>query len=141
MKIAFDTKEKTIVQFEKGDEPIALLTALAEERGFSFTFSMIGGCSEVELAYYDIDTKAYASKTHSARNIEVLTITGNVAWIEDKAWVHAHGVFGDDDHNCFGGHVNRLIISATGETVVEWLPEKLEKKADPVSGLKLFCEK
>ncbi len=141
MKIAFDSKTKSIVQFEKGDEPISLLEKLAEERGFSFTFSMIGGCLDVELAYYDIDTQKYASKIHSARNIEIITITGNAAWVDGKVWVHAHGVFGDDDHNTFGGHVNKLTISATGETALEWLPEKLEKKADPVSGLKLFCER
>jgi predicted DNA-binding protein with PD1-like motif len=141
MKIILDSKTKSIVQFEKGDEPIALLTALADERDHSFFFSMIGGCTEVELAYYDIDTKAYASKTHSARNIEVINVTGNVAWHEGKPWVHAHGVFGDDDHNCFGGHVNSFIISATGETSIDWLPERLEKKTDPASGLKLFCEK
>jgi predicted DNA-binding protein with PD1-like motif len=140
MKIIFDSKTKSIVQFEKGDEPIALLTALAEERDLSFFFSMIGGCTEVELAYYDIDTKAYASKTHSARNIEVITITGNVAWVEGKAWVHAHGVFGNDNHECFGGHINRLTISATGETSIDWIPKRLEKRVDTVSGLKLFCE-
>ncbi len=141
MKIIFDSKEKSIVQFEKGDEPISLLEKLAEERGLSFTFSMIGGCLDVELAYYDIETKTYASKTHSARNIEIITITGNAAWVDGKVWVHAHGVFGDDDHNTFGGHVNKLTISATGETAIEWLPEKLEKKIDPVSGLKLFCKR
>ena len=141
MKIVFNSETKSIVQFEKGDEAIALLTDLARERGFSFHFSMIGGCTDVELAYYDIETKAYASKTHSARNIEVITVTGNVAWIDGAPWVHAHGVFGDDNHNCFGGHINRLIISATGETAIDWLPEKLEKKIDSASGLKLFCEK
>ena len=129
------------MQFEKGDEPISLLEALAGMRGLSFHFSMIGGCSAVELAYYDIETKKYSSKTHSARNIEIITITGNVAWFEGKPWVHAHGVFGDDNHNCFGGHINRLTISASGETSVDWLPEKLEKKMDSASGLKLFCEK
>lgn len=141
MKIVFDSKTKSIVQFEKGDEPIALLTKLAGERNLSFHFSMIGGCTDVELAYYDIDTQAYSAKTHSARNIEIITITGNVAWIDGAPWVHAHGVFGDDDHQTFGGHVNKLTVSATGETAIDWLPERLEKKIDPASGLKLFCEK
>src|ERR1700752_2518475 len=112
MKLIFDSKEKSIVLFEKGDEPMSLIEELSEKRGVSSHFSMIGGCSDVELAYYDIDKKEYSSKTHSARNIEVITITGNVAWFEGKAWVHAHGVFGDDDHNCFGGHINKLTISA-----------------------------
>jgi predicted DNA-binding protein with PD1-like motif len=141
MRIAFDSKEKTIVQFEKGDEPVSLMAKFAGERGVSCTFSIIGGCTEVELAYYDIETKEYSSKTHTSRNIEVVSITGTVGWYEGAPMTHAHGVFGDDDHNTFGGHINRFIISATGETIVEWLPEQLKKENDPASGLKLFCGK
>ena len=141
MKIAFDSKEKTIVQFEKGDEPVSLLAVFSGERGMSCTFSIIGGCSEVELAYYNIETKEYSSKTHSSRNIEVVSITGTVGWFDGSPMTHAHGVFADDSHECFGGHINRFIISVTGETIIEWLPEQLKKETDPASGLKLFCGK
>lgn len=141
MKLAYSSDTKVIIQFEKGDEPISLLAEFAEKSEKSFTLTIIGGCSQVELAYYDIETKTYSSKTHSARNIEVINISGNVAWVNGAPWVHAHGVFGDDNHHTFGGHVNSLIISATGEAVIELLPTKLEKKIDPESGLKLFCEK
>ncbi len=141
MKIVFDSEVKSIVQFEKGDEPIALLAALAEERDLSFTFSMIGGCSEVELGYYDIAKQDYFTKKFTSQNFEVITVTGNVAWYEGKPMVHAHGVFGDEEYRTFGGHIMSMLISAVGETVIEWLPEKLEKKTDPASGLKLFCER
>ncbi len=140
MKIVFDSESKTIVQFEKGDEPVSLLADLAGERDKSCHFYMIGGATEVELAYYDIVTKDYSSKKHTANNIEVINITGTVGWFEGKPMTHAHGVFSGADHAAFGGHVNYLYMSATGETIVEWLPKKLEKKTDPVSGLKLFCE-
>ncbi|MBP6884709.1 MAG: DNA-binding protein [Candidatus Pacebacteria bacterium] len=139
MKIAFDSKEKTIVQFEKGDEPVSLLAKLAGERGVSCHFYMIGGCTDVELAYYDIVTKDYSSKVHSGNNIEVINVTGTVGWFEGAPMTHAHGVFSGPDHSCYGGHVNYLHMSATGETIVEWLPEKLKKETDEVSGLKLFC--
>ena len=102
---------------------------------------MIGGCTEVELAYYDIETKEYSSKVHAANNIEVINVTGTVGWFEGAPMTHAHGVFSGADHACYGGHVNRFIISATGETVVEWLSEKLFKETDERSGLKLFCAK
>lgn len=141
MRIAFDSEKKTIVQFERGDEPVSLLAKLAGERGVSCHFSMIGGCTEVELAYYDIETKDYSSKIHSANNIEVINVTGTVGWYEGAPMTHAHGVFSGPDHAAYGGHVNHFFISATAETIVEWLPEKLMKETDERSGLKLFCAK
>lgn len=139
MKIIFDSKEKTTVLFEKPDEPISLLAKLAEEREQSFHFSMIGGCSEVELAYYDFSKKDYFTKTFNSQNFEVLSINGNAGWHEGKPMIHAHGVFGDDTYATFGGHIMRMTISAVGETEINWLPQKLEKKTDAASGLKLFC--
>ena len=140
MKIIFDSETRSVVLFEKGDEPIALLAALAGERDRSFTFSMIGGCSEVKLGYYEIAKQDYLVETFTSQNFELITVTGNVAWYEGKPMVHAHGVFGKEEYKTFGGHIMSMIISATGETVIEWLPVKLEKKIDSASGLKLFCD-
>ncbi len=139
MKIIFDSEKKSIVLFEKGDEPISLLAELAGTRGVSSHFSMIGGCSEVVLGYYDIAKQDYYTKNFTAQNIEIITVTGNIAWYEGKPMVHAHGVFGDEEYKTFGGHIMSMLISAVGETAIVWLPEKLEKKTDPASGLKLFC--
>jgi len=138
MQIIFDSKEKAILRLEKGEECLSVLKKLAEERDLSFSFSMIGGCSQVELGYYGLIDKKYSTKEFSADNIEILSIQGNVAWLEGKPIVHAHGVFSNENYETFGGHVTKLIISATGEVIIDWLPEKLIKKYDENTGLKLL---
>jgi predicted DNA-binding protein with PD1-like motif len=128
MKIILDSKEKTILKLEKGEELIESLVSISSQRDMSSDFSLIGGCSYVELAYYDMDQKKYLTKVFENKNIEVLPCRGNIAWFESRPIVHVHGVFSGPDYNCFGGHIMKLIISITGEVIINWLPEKIERQ-------------
>ena len=65
-------------------------------------------------------------------------MSGNVAWSENKPIVHAHGIFSDEFYQTFGGHIAKLIISVTGEAIIDWLPVKITKKYDEETGLKLL---
>ncbi len=138
MQIIFDSKEKSIIRLDKGESVLDLLKSLAEERDASCTFSMIGAGSFAELGYYNTIEKRYFSRTFESGHIEILSCSGNVAWAGDEILVHAHGVFSNERNECFGGHVMKLIISATGELVIDWLPQKLSKKHDEETGLKLL---
>jgi predicted DNA-binding protein with PD1-like motif len=140
VKIIFDSKEKSVIRMETGEECLEVLKSLAKERNASFSFSMIGAASMATLGYYDLDQKKYFNKDFSPEHIEVLSVTGNVGWYEDEPIVHAHGVFSDENYQCFGGHVNKLVISLTGEAVIDWLPEKILKKDDAITGLKLLSK-
>lgn len=144
MKIIFDSKDKSIVAIEKGEEFISTITNFAKERGTSFTFSMIGGASEVEIAFFDMNKKEYTSKIFKpgySQNIEIVTVTGNVAWYEDEPMIHAHGIFSNEEYHTFAGHVIKIIISITGETMINWLPEKIQREFDEEICLKLLKEK
>ncbi|HTE48885.1 MAG TPA: PPC domain-containing DNA-binding protein [Candidatus Paceibacterota bacterium] len=139
MQTIFDSENNSIIRIDKGEECLSVLKSLAKSKNLSFNFSMIGGCSEVELQYYDAKAKKYFSKIFDMENIEILSVNGNVCWHKNEPIVHAHGVFSDESYESFGGHVSKLIISLTGETIVDWLPEKIYKKEDEKTGLKLFC--
>ena len=140
MQIIFDSKEKSIARIDKGEECLSVLKSLAKERNKSFTFTIIGACSMVELGFYHPKTKEYSSKEFNADSIEILSVNGTVAWFESEPLIHAHGVFSDDKYETFGGHVARMIISLTGETAIEWLSEKILKKYDEETGLKLLSK-
>lgn len=144
MKIIFDSKEKSIIAVEKGEEFISSIAKFAKDRGVSFAFSMIGGASEVDLAFYDMNIKEYISKKFLpgySKNIEIVTVTGNVAWYEGGPMVHAHGIFSNEEYQTFAGHVMKIMISITGETIINWLPQKLERQYEEETCLKLLKEK
>jgi predicted DNA-binding protein with PD1-like motif len=138
MKIILDTKEKSVIRMDTGEECLEVLTAFAKEKDMSFNFSIIGAASTTTLGYYDLAQKKYFNKEFSPDHLEVLSVTGNVSWYEGTPVVHAHGTFSDENYNAIGGHVNKLVILLTGEATIDWLPEKIIKKDDAETGLKLL---
>ena len=138
MKAIYDSQNKSILRIEKGEDCLSVLKSLAEKRNLSFNFSMIGACSLVELGYFNPKTKKYFTKEFTADSIEVLSFSGNVAWFENEPLVHAHGIFSGENYECFGRHVAKLIISLTGEMIIDWLTIKIIKKYDEETGLKLL---
>ncbi|MEI6660464.1 MAG: PPC domain-containing DNA-binding protein [bacterium] len=138
MHIILDTKDKSVIKIERGEDCVSVLKSLAKERDRSFTFTIIGACSLVELSYYDLAKKEYFSKVFNQENIEIVSVLGNVAWHTEGPLLHAHGVFSDESYKTFGGHINRLIVSVTGEVIIDWLPEKVYKKYDEHTGLNLL---
>ncbi len=138
MQIIFNSKNRSVLRIDKGEECLNVLKSLAKDKDASLTFSIIGACSLVELGYYKLNTKEYSTKTFSGEDMEILSVTGNVAWFENEPLLHAHGVFSDEKYETFGGHIVKIIISATGEVVINWLPEKIYKKYNEKTGLKLL---
>ena len=139
MEIIFDSKNRSVVRVDKGEECLSILQSLAEERDASFTFSIIGACSLAELSFYDLNKKEYSSKTFNSGDMEILSVAGNVAWFEKEPILHAHGVFSNEKYETFGGHIVKIIISTTGEVVIDWLSKKIYKKYNKETVLKLLC--
>ncbi len=141
MKVIFDSKDKSVVVVGKGEEFISAITKFAKERDVSFTFSMIGGASSVDIAFFDMNEKKYVTKTFSpgfSKNIEIVTVTGNVAWYEGEPMVHAHGIFSNEEYQSFNGHIMKITISITAETMINWLPTKIERQFEEETCLKLL---
>ncbi|OGI66453.1 hypothetical protein A3H53_04570 [Candidatus Nomurabacteria bacterium RIFCSPLOWO2_02_FULL_40_10] len=138
MQIILDSQNKSVVRIEKGEEFLSVLKSVAQKKDLSCNFSMIGACREVELSYFDVATKKYFKKVFNMGNIEMVSVNGNVTWFEGEPMIHAHGVFSDEEYKCFGGHIAKLIISITGEVVIDWLPSKINKKVDKETGLKFL---
>jgi len=138
MQIVFDSQNKSVLRIDRGEDCLEVLRSLAKDKNLSFNFSIIGATSQVELRYYDLKKKKYFGKEFKEENMEIISVNGNAAWSDDEPLVHAHGVFSNEKYECFGGHVVKLIISVTGEAIINWLPEKIIKKFDEKTGLKLL---
>ena len=138
MQIILDTKIKSIIRIDRGEDCLEVLKSIALDKEVSFYFSIIGACAMVELGYFAPKTKKYFNKEFNADSIEILSVNGTVAWLEGQPIIHAHGVFSNENYETFGGHVVKLIISLTGETSIDWLPEKIIKKYDDETGLNLL---
>ncbi len=102
--------------------------------------SIIGAVSRATLGFFDREKREYRSNTF-ARDLEIVSCTGNIARLDDgTVVVHAHMVVADDEGHCYGGHVmNGCEVSATGEvTIIEGSVE-LHRAPDPTTGLALLA--
>lgn len=97
-------------------------------------FFGIGACDEVELALFDKTKRGYRTKMFKTQ-LELVQVSGNVS---ADGMVHAHGTFADKKFNTIGGHIERAVISVTGEIILIPLAGKLERVYDQRTGLNLL---
>ncbi len=136
-----------VLRFDAGDDVIAGLEAFCKEKQITAAqFSGIGSSGDLILSYYNLKTKGYEDKRFT-EDLEVLALNGNVGlerYIDDEEKdiiVHAHGVFSDRAMATIGGHVKKLIVSATCEIVLHKLPNDcIERKLDEKTGLRLMID-
>jgi hypothetical protein len=66
--------------------------------------SAIGAVEKATFTVYDQKTKKY-NKLNVEKDLEILSISGNVSLFDDKPMVHAHAMFSDSEGKAFGGHL------------------------------------
>jgi predicted DNA-binding protein with PD1-like motif len=128
-----------VVILETGDEVVKSLSDFAtEERISAAQISAIGALSDVELKYFDWQTKKYRSiPVHE--QVEVASLLGDVALSPDgKPALHLHIVVGKADGAAMAGHLGQAHVRPTLEVIVTESPAHLRKRYDPASGLVLI---
>jgi predicted DNA-binding protein with PD1-like motif len=124
--------------FDKGDEPVAGLTAFAKAQNLGGAhFTAIGAFSEVTLGYFDRAKRDYR-KIPLREQVEVLSLIGDVALDRGEPKVHAHVVVGRADGEARGGHLLEARVWPTLEVVLTESPRHLRKRHDPETGLALI---
>ena len=124
--------------FDKGDEPVAGLTAFAKSQNVGAAhFTAIGAFSDVTLGYFDRAAKDY-TKIPLREQVEALSLIGDVALYKGEPRVHAHVVVGRADGEARGGHLLEAHVWPTLEVVLVESPRHLRKRYDPETGLALI---
>lgn len=136
-QIATDNK-LFILRYDKNEDCIAGLITFCQKEGIEAGFfSGLGACSKVTLSYYDLEKKKYLDKTFT-EDLEIVSLTGNVARLNHEPAIHAHGVFSDRTYKTYGGHVKQLIVSATCEIHLTKLDGAMNRDFDETTGLNLL---
>ncbi|HZD19579.1 MAG TPA: PPC domain-containing DNA-binding protein [Burkholderiales bacterium] len=125
--------------FDKGDEPVSLISAFAKEHKIGAArLSAIGAFSEVVLGYFDWEKKDY-KRIPLREQVEVLSLLGDIALGEKgEPKLHAHVVLGKRDGTAHGGHLLEGRVRPTLEVLLIQSPAALQKVHDPETGLALI---
>ena len=138
MKIILQSGDTFIVRFDPGEELLAGIVAVCEREHIQAgTLSVIGAAGEVELRFYDLETKQYQDCIYT-EDLEITGLMGNVAMLDGQPVVHMHGSFGRRDMSTLSSHVKRCVISVTGEAMITRLTGRMERQPVPGTSLNLL---
>jgi len=131
-----------LMVLREGDDVLANIESLVKEKQIpSANFTGIGFASEATFGFYDFNAKKFNPKTFN--KVEMGSLTGSIAWKEEKPSIHVHGVATDDKFDAYGGHILALKVgTGSMEIYITVHNEKLERKLEQPLGanvLQLNC--
>lgn len=120
-------KDKYLVRLEKGEDIVRSLLNLAKSENIKLaSINGLGAVSYAEIGLYILNEKKYYSNTYEG-DFEIASLHGNLSTMDGEEYVHLHIIIADGDQRCFGGHLNKAIISATGEIFVDVLDGQVDR--------------
>ncbi len=126
------------VILETGDEATACLLDFATAHHLSAAhLTAIGAFQRAVLGYFDWETKAYR-RNPVDRQVEVVSLIGDIALKDGEPMLHMHAVLGESDGRALGGHLLEGHVRPTLEVIVSETPTHLKRHHDTVSGLALI---
>lgn len=126
------------VRLDRGEEVMQTLAGFITENDIpAGVISGIGALIEVELGYFNRETKKYQRRIFNGI-YELLSLTGNIAYVDNKPMVHAHCILGDAEYRVIGGHLFSGIVAVTGEIYIRVFSAKFNRSLDPEVNLNLL---
>ena len=128
-----------IARFDRGEEILECLKQVALKENIKLaSVSALGAVDDFTVGVYKVDEKKYYSN-HFEGAFEIVSLTGTISTMNGAYYAHLHMSAGNDRGEVFGGHLNRAVISATCELVIDIIDGVVERRADPEVGLNLFA--
>jgi predicted DNA-binding protein with PD1-like motif len=133
------TQNEMVIRLDRGEKLIENLNQLAMSENLQSAWLQgLGGAQSVELGFYDLETQQYNWRTF-AKLMEITSLQGNLAWIDDQPKWHVHGALSGRDFGAIGGHVKELVVGGTCEIRLSFLGDiPLRRRTDTATGLQLL---
>ena len=127
-----------IARIDKGEEILEAIKKIAQKENIKLAnINAIGATNDFTVGVFKVDEKKYYSNSFKG-NFEIVSLTGTINTMNDEFYTHIHMSAGNDKGEVFGGHLNRAIVSATCEMVINIIDGKVDRCFDEKIGLNVF---
>ena len=127
-----------VLRLEKGEEVIESIKNICEKEDIKLgSISGLGASNHVVVGLFKVDEKKYYSNTFE-EDFEITNLTGNISRMNGEVYLHIHGTFANVEGKCIGGHLNKAIISATSEIIINKINGEVGRKFSEEIGLNLI---
>lgn len=131
-------ENKIVLRIDKGEEIITKLKEVALKENIKLaSISAIGACDYFVAGVYDVPSKKYYEKVFEGA-YEITSLLGSINTKDGEYYSHLHINCADRSGNSYGGHLNKAIVSATCEMIIDIIDGVVDRFNDEVTGLNLF---
>lgn len=127
-----------VARIDKGEEVLDKLKEIALKEDIKLAnVNALGATNDFTVGVFKTDEKKYYSNQFKG-DFEIVSLTGTISTMNDEFYAHVHMSAGNDNGEVFGGHLNRAIVSATCEMVINIIDGKVDRYFDEGIGLNLY---
>jgi predicted DNA-binding protein with PD1-like motif len=127
-----------LVRLFRNEKVTETLLAFIREQGIpGGSITGIGAIEKVTLGYFDQSKKQYAQREFDDV-YEVISYIGNISYVNDEPFVHAHILLGDREFQPHAGHFFEGTVAVTMEVFLRITDDKILREKDDELQLNLL---
>ena len=127
-----------LVRLDLGEEISESLKKFCGAEGIRLAqVNGLGAADRAVIGVFDPKKQVY-SREELDEFMEIISLTGNVTWVNDQPFVHLHAALADQRHGMHCGHVLEMYVGATCELFVSALPGEVARVRDGSLGINLM---
>ena len=131
-------EQTIIVRMDKGEDVVEQVKNVAlKEKIKLASISALGALNEFTVGVFKTKEKKYYANEFKG-DFEIVSLTGTINTMNDEYYSHMHLSAGNDQGQVFGGHLNKAIVSATCEMVIQIINGEVDRYFDEEVGLNLL---
>ena len=127
-----------VCRIDKGEEILDKIKEVALKENIKLAnVNALGATNEFKVGVFKPEEKKYYSNEFKG-DFEIVSLTGTINTMNGEFYTHIHMSAGNDKGEVFGGHLNKAVVSATCEMIINIIDGVVDRKFDEDIGLNLF---
>lgn len=127
-----------VCRIDRGEEILDKIKEVALKENIKLAnVNALGATNEFTVGVFKTDEKKYYSNEFRG-DFEIVSLTGTINTMNGEFYTHIHMSAGNEKGEVFGGHLNRAIVSATCEMVINIIDGVVDREFNDEIGLNLF---
>lgn len=127
-----------IARIDKGEEILEKVKEIAWKENIKLAnLNALGAVHNFTVGVFNVDEKKYYSNEFEG-NYEIVSLTGTINTMNGEFYTHLHMSAGNDKGEVYGGHLNKAVVSATCEMVINVIDGTVDRYFDKEIGLNLL---
>ena len=131
-------EQTIIVRMDKGEDIVEQVKNIALKENIKLaSIQALGAINDFTVGVFKTSEKKYYANEFKG-DFEIVSLTGTINTMNDEYYSHMHLSAGNDQGQVFGGHLNKAIVSATCEMVIQIINGEVDRYFDEEVGLNLL---